>query len=239
MAECLASNSSSRSSVRPATLPGVPTSAIAAAVHRSIKGLRLLDHPYYRGWEEGTLQRQDLTSYAEQYRHFERCLPEVLSAGAAQMADGQPRRLVEANIEDELSNPRPHLDLFDEFASALGALSPEPTEATGALVGLYRDAAARGPVPLLAVVASYEIQGAEIAATKAAALSQHYDLDGAGIEFWTVHAAVEEQHADWTVGALESLQASSTEVEDWANRSAQAWWQFLDEREARRCSVCP
>ena len=219
------------------TLPAVPSSAIANAIFSSISGLRLLDHPYYRAWEKGELRQRDLRSYAEQYRHFESCLPEVLSQAAAQLESGEPRRLIEANLEDEMTNPRPHLELFDKFSHAVGAVDQVRfTTATSELVGLYEDAAEHGPIPLLAVIAAYEVQGAEIAATKAAALSLHYDLGEEETDFWTVHATVEQQHAAWTVEALEGLSSPADEVRHWAMSSARAWWQFLDERQALRAA---
>ena len=215
----------------------VPSSAIATAITSSISGYLLLDHPYYEAWQNGALRMEDLRSYAEQYRHFERWLPVVLSAAAAQMGQGEPRRLVEANLADELANPRPHVELFDGFARAVGAVDQVvASAATAELVGTYSDAAGSGPIPLLAVVAAYETQGADIATTKAAALTSHYGLDASETEFWTVHANVEQEHSAWTVQALEVMNSSSDEVEHWAARSAQAWWQFLDERQSARAA---
>ena len=213
------------------------TSAISTAISSSVRGLRLLDHPYYRAWEEGQLRKSDLKSYAEQYRHFEQCLPEVLHDVADQMDPGSPRRLVEANLEDELTNPRPHMELFLDFEKAVGvAAEAAPTRAASELVGLYRDAARLGAGPLLSVVAAYEVQAAEIAATKAAALALHYDVDPSGTAFWSVHAEVERRHSTWTVAALEGMGAGEDEVGRWARRSARAWWRFLDEREAFRAA---
>ncbi len=153
------------------------------------------------------------------------------------MGPGDPRRLIEANLADELSNPRPHVELFEDFSAAVGAADQvDPTMATSELVEVYEDAAEHGPVRLLAVVAAYETQAAEIAATKAAALSLHYGLGHVGTEFWTVHATAEQEHSAWSVEALESLGAARGEVRRWANRSARAWWRFLDEREALRAA---
>jgi pyrroloquinoline-quinone synthase len=221
----------------PATLLAVSSSAIATAIDASISGLRLLDHPYYRAWQNGELRQLDLQDYAEQYRHFEGCLPELLSDVAAQMGQGDPRRRVESNLADEMTNPRPHLEMFDDFLKAVGAFDQvSATQATSDLVKLYKDAAKRGPIPFLAVVAAYEVQGAEIAATKATALSLHYDLGQVGTDFWAVHATVERQHSAWTVEALEALNPPSGEVGRWAKRSARAWWEFLDEREEVRAA---
>lgn len=177
----------------------------------------------------------DLGSYAQQYRHFERCLPEVLASVADGMEPGETRGLVEANLEDELTNPRPHLELFDDFSGAVGGGEPaDCTSATAELVRIYEDAARRGPTALLAVVAAYEVQAAEIAATKAASLSGHYGLDGVATRFWAVHAVAEVQHSAWTVEALHALGSPVHEVTAWATRSAEAWWRFLDERNADR-----
>lgn len=213
-------------------------SAIDEALSTATDGLRLLDHPYYRAWQTGELRPQDLKGYAEQYRHFEACLPEVLAAAAAGIAQGdRVRDLLERNLSDELSNPRPHIDLFDGFGEAVGAAGGvEATPATSELVRLYRDAAEAGVVQLLAVVGAYECQAADIAATKATALAELYDLGPAGTEFWRVHASIEDQHANWTAQALDALGAGEDEVAQWAGRSARAWWAFLDERDAARAA---
>lgn len=212
-------------------------SPIASVVESAVCGHRLLDHPYYRAWQDGDLAADDLQRYAEQYRSFERCLPEVLSEAAVRTGPGRARDLIEANLADEISNPRPHIDLFDDFGAAVGAAAhAEPAPATAELVGLYREAATESPVALLAVVAAYESQAAEIASTKASALTKHYGFDAKGVAFWAIHAEIETQHAAWTVDALESVDATPAEVARWATRSAGAWWRFLDEREGSRAA---
>lgn len=216
---------------------GMPASDIATALDQALAGLRLLDHPYYRSWQEGSLSPQDLASYAGQYRHFERCLPEVLSTLAAQLPDGPCRERVEGNLHDELSRPCPHLELFEAFAAEVGAPAvTSPTPAASALVNLYRGAALEGPVPALAVIAAYERQAGDIAATKASALSKHHQISATGTQFWTVHAEVEQEHAAWTSEALQLLDATPSSVQLWAERSAGHWWTFLDEREADRAA---
>lgn len=216
--------------------PDVEASMVIT-VETAVSGLRLLDHPYYRGWQAGDLSREHLATYAQQYEHFESCIPEVLACTAARMTAGPARQMVEANLQDELSNPRPHLDLLGQFRAAVGGCEAiSPTSATEQLVGLYRSAAELGTVPALAVIAAYEIQAGEIADTKAAALIDHYDLPQAGVEFWSVHAQVEHDHAAWTAKALEGVHAPQQEVHQWARRSAEAWWNFLDDREAERAA---
>jgi hypothetical protein len=55
-----------------------------------------------------------------------------------------------------------------------------------------------------------------------------------GTEFWSVHATLEDRHAEWTSAALAGLEADPAEVAGWARRSAESWWAFLDERELAR-----
>lgn len=209
----------------------MPASEVAIAVEDSLGGLRLLDHPYYRKWQEGLLTRGELGEYAEQYRHFEQVLPEALEAVASQLPAGPAHDLVVGNLEDERSRPEPHVHLFESFATAVGS-EPEklPTEATRRLVGLYREAAEAGPIEALAVIAAYETQAGDIAATKAASLDQHYGLSAPEVRFWAVHSEMEEEHAAWTTAALDRLDAEQATVSEWASRSARAWWSFLDER---------
>ena len=45
----------------------------------------LLDHPFYRRWEDGKLESSELASYAAQYRFFEAQLPSFLEALAGQL----------------------------------------------------------------------------------------------------------------------------------------------------------
>lgn len=43
---------------------------LETCVRESLADRQLLEHPFYRRWEAGELSREELTRYAEQYRHF-------------------------------------------------------------------------------------------------------------------------------------------------------------------------
>jgi len=193
---------------------------------------RLLTHPFYRRWEAGALEEGELASYASQYRHFEATLPIVLERIAEQLPEGRARSLVQANLDDERSVPAPHLELFDSFAAAVGAAPSGATAATTALIDLYLSAADRSPVAALSAVAAYEVQAPSIAASKAAGLLAWYGLDDRGARFWDVHAAVDEMHGSWMLDALGELTDDVLEIRGPAAAAADAWWAFLDEREA-------
>jgi pyrroloquinoline-quinone synthase len=208
------------------------TQRIREVLAEAIVGRHLLTHPFYRRWEAGTLAEGELASYAEQYRHIERELPVTLAAIAAALPEGRARELVEANLADELGTPEPHTQLFESFATAAGAAPGAPaTPSTAALLALVRTAAATDPAAALAMVAAYEVQAADIAASKADGLVRHYGMDEAGTRFWDVHRTQELDHAGWSIDALAELGADPDVVQAGATVSADSWWLFLSERE--------
>jgi pyrroloquinoline-quinone synthase len=208
------------------------TQRIHEVLAEAIVGRHLLAHPFYRRWEAGTLSEGELAAYAEQYRHIERELPVTLSAIASALPEGRARSLVEANLSDELGTPEPHVRLFESFAKAAGAKSDAPaTPSTAAMLALVRTAAATDPAAALAMVATYEIQAADIAASKADGLRRHYGFGNKGTRFWEVHRTQEVDHAGWSMEALAELDADPDLVQAAAIVSADSWWLFLSERE--------
>ena len=198
----------------------------------AIVGRHLLTHPFYRRWEAGTLTEGELAAYAEQYRHIERELPVTLAAIAAALPPGRARELVEANLADELGSPEPHTELFETFARATGARPDAPaTPSTAALLSVVRTTAANDPVAALAMVAAYEVQAADIAASKGDGLRRHYGFEEDGTRFWDVHRTQEVEHAGWSMDALTALNADPDVVQAAATVSADSWWLFLSERE--------
>ena len=208
------------------------TDRIREALAAALSGRQLLSHPFYRRWEAGTLGEGELAAYAEQYRHIERALPVTLGAIAARLPAGAARALVEANLADELGVPTAHTALFESFAQAAGAApAVAPSAATAVLLTAVRAAATTDPVAALAMVAAYEVQAADIAASKAEGLRRHYGMDAEGTRFWDVHTMQESAHADWSIEALAGLDADPGVVRAAAKVAADAWWDFLTERD--------
>jgi pyrroloquinoline quinone (PQQ) biosynthesis protein C len=213
----------------------MPSNDLIAAFDLAISERRLLDHPYYVRWQDGLLTLDELGAYAEQYRQFEACLPGVLATTAGNLSEGTARHLVEENLVDERSRPRPHAEIFDGFATAVGAKSKaDATDATRNLVSLYERAASVDPVESLSVIGAYELQAARVAQTKGESLRTHYGLTSDDTEFWDVHAEMEQSHAAWTIEALLALDADCSTVQRFATESSEAWWSFLDERNSAR-----
>jgi len=200
-------------------------------IDAALEGRRLLDHPFYRRWEAGQLAPFELTGYAEQYRHFEAALPSILQATISQLDEGVARRALQHNLDDEVAAPS-HLELFDRFAAAYGARWMPPSPAMAALLATYRAQVAAGPVQAVAGLAAYEVQGADVATSKAEGLATHYGADRSALEFWELHGTVEAHHGQSCREALDQFEATPEVVTAAAAAVASAWWGFLDEREA-------
>ncbi len=204
-------------------------------IGQALEGRLLLSHPFYRRWEAGELGDGELAAYGAQYEHFERQLPRTLAATAEACPATHVRDAVRANLDDELHRPAPHLELLGSFLDAVGATRAPATPATAALVATYAAAPRRGAGFAVGVLAAYELQAAEIARSKSEGLRAHYGLDATGTSFWDVHAVLESEHADWTLDAGMGL--SEPEVLAGVAASRDAWWSFLDEREAEASLV--
>jgi pyrroloquinoline-quinone synthase len=208
---------------------------LEAAVTAALTNRRLLTHPFYRRWEAGELQPGELARYAQQYRHFEAAVPSTLRTVLATVDDGAAAELIRRNLADEESNPMPHVELFEGFASGAGAAPDAPaTAATATLLSAYADLAGAGAVHGIAAMVAYESQAPEIAASKSDGLRRRYGFDTQMTTFWDVHATMDVEHGDWGIDALEALHAQPGDVLASARRAADAWWAFLDEREAER-----
>ncbi len=193
---------------------------------------QLLEHPFYRRWEAGALQPGELGAYAAQYRYFEAELPGMLRTLLARLEPGPAADLVERNLTDEESNPEPHVALFAGFARAVGASDAVPSDATRRLLDRYRQLVESSGGEGLAAMVAYEMQAPAIAASKASGLRRHYGVDALGTRFWDVHATMDQDHARWGMEALVALGTPENRLIDAARSAADAWWGFLDDREA-------
>jgi pyrroloquinoline quinone (PQQ) biosynthesis protein C len=198
---------------------------------QSLEGRRLLEHPFYRRWEAGLLVDGELRNYAEQYRYFESHLVEFLGALAQRLPEGVARASVRDNLRDEVSSPS-HLELFEQFAEFYEAHGAPISPAMDRLIAAYESVLERSNAVALAGLLAYEVQGAGIAVSKSEGLRQHYGASDAAAMFWDVHGTLEGDHARWTLDGLAALSPSDEDVRSGVSDVANAWWEFLTEREA-------
>src|SRR5215831_9940652 len=108
----------------------------------------LLKHPFYQAWSEGTLPKEALQRYAEQYYQHVRAFPENLRVLAGR-AGGNLGNIVQDNLDEELDPKAPHPVLWRQFAEAVGvnqsALNQaHPLPGVAVLLDAYDELASQG-----------------------------------------------------------------------------------------------
>ena len=120
-------------------------------------------HPFYRRWECGELSRDELTAYAGEYRH-----------AVVALADTAEQATPLAG-SDHAGEERAHVDLWDDFASAVDA-QPGP-----ARLGARRSASRRGPpqpdLEALGILYAVEAGQPDVSRTKLDGLVEHYGFE--------------------------------------------------------------
>lgn len=164
---------------------------IKNALDGAIGANRILDHPFYRSWNDGTLPLPALASYAAEYGAF-----------IDKVAEGWEACDWPEHAEEE----RYHAELWQQFAGALGtAISKPEIPQVKALIDacdrLFTDAnTAWG------ALYAFEAQQPETAATKLRGLEEHYDMPDEAKTYFEVHAD-DLYEADAIVDHLEKATA--------------------------------
>lgn len=200
-------------------------------INAIIKERHLLTHPFYVKWSQGKVPMESLREYAKQYYHYEKALPGFLASALEHIDDDAAHAAVREVKVDEESNPRPHAELWLDFAAGLGisedeVLACEPTAQTINLVETYRSLCSRGQEEAIGALFAYESQQPEVAQAKADGLVEHYGIEStAALAFFKLHAVLDIQHA----AALRSALVDAELGRESAHLALDAWWGMLDQ----------
>jgi pyrroloquinoline-quinone synthase len=221
------------------------TSPLLAALDQLIAQYHLLKHPFYQAWSAGTLSRETLALYSEQYYQHVRAFPKNLTRLAAR-CDGNLEDLVAENLAEELDPAAPHPQLWRQFAHATGTTdaaldAAQPLPGFAHLLTTFRDVSERAPVAeAVASFYAYESQVPEISAEKISGLRKFYNIETPeALAYFSVHQEADVRHrAAWrhwlateTAGADEAAIIASTE------RTLQALWGALDAVTPQGCAM--
>jgi pyrroloquinoline-quinone synthase len=193
-------------------------------VHRRWDVLR---HPFYQRWSEGTLTRDELATYAGEYRHAVIALADA-SERAAELAEGSP---ASTELREHAAEERAHVALWDDFAGQLGA---EPDVPATAETEACAVAWAGGDRTLLGhLTALYAIESAQpaIAEVKRDGLVERYDFEpGRATAYFDVHTERDHAHAASARALIEQRLAGADEDALVAEAEAvlRANWELLD-----------
>jgi pyrroloquinoline-quinone synthase len=151
---------------------------VIAAIDAARERWNVLEHPFYVRWERGELTREELARYAGEYRH-------------AVVALARSARTAGLHAEEEAS----HIELWDDFASSLGAEKIEPLPQTRCCASAW--AAAEDELGAAAILYAIEAGQPAISATKLQGLVEHYGFAAGspGTGYFELHAERDHEHA--------------------------------------------
>lgn len=206
------------------------------AIDARIRERSILKHPFYQAWKMGGLSRAGLLEYAKQYYKHVAAFPAYLSAVHSQMESGGDRRAVLQNLVDEEHGERNHLELWLQFAQALGVSRQEvydakATDSTKNFVDAFKQLAQSSPAEGIAALYAYESQIPAVSEEKMRGLKQFYGVsDEKGLEYFTVHAAADVEHAAAERKLLKRLAVNEETKQKMlaaVDKALDAYWQML------------
>jgi len=204
----------------------------------------LLCHRFYKAWTAGELTREDLRNYGQNYFHHVNAFPGYLQVLASRLPQGELRRAVEANHDDEmgLHGSRPHSELWLDFVEGMGGErvgTAKPIAEMDALMRQFHSAALEGgPEEALATFYAYESQVPRVAAEKFRGLQQMYAADAKTCEYFNLHTTADVYHSRvWKQQLANTVKGNPEAAEralEAASIAAKALWNALDGIECER-----
>ncbi|MFZ0635306.1 MAG: CADD family putative folate metabolism protein [Candidatus Acidiferrales bacterium] len=216
---------------------------ILAGLDHLVEKYHLLKHPFYRAWTQGTLSRESLALYAEQYYQHVLAFPENLRQLSSR-ANGDLRQLVDENLAEELDPADPHPALWRQFAGSVGAReaaldSTRPLPGIAALLDTFDELSENGSkAQAVAAFYVYETQVPEIATQKIAGLKKYYGIsDESALRYFAVHEEADVRHrASWRQWLAARPEEECVGVCAAGERALKALWGALDAVYPRGCA---
>jgi pyrroloquinoline-quinone synthase len=211
--------------------------AVLVQLDRLIDSRSILEHPFYAAWTRGDLTRDQLATYAAAYYPHVAAFPGYLRAAAAAADDPVVRAELLQNLDDEISRPRPHNELWLDFAASLGldraAVATDPPRAYARkTVGTFQRLTWGASAPALAALYAYESQQPRVSRRKADDLERLYSVrDPDALRYFEVHAETDVRHRDGERTALRrclETGAAAEVVLDAAAQALDAYWGLLE-----------
>ena len=203
-------------------------------LNKKLDEYHLLNHPFYKSWNEGKLTREIIKDYAEQYYQHVKSFPRYISATHSLCADIEKRKILLENLQDEENRDGDHPKLWRNFAFAMGSNKKEiesvkEEKFTSELIENFFKNGRASYAEGLASLYTYERQIPEIAETKIRGLKNHYGVTSKeGLEFFEVHKAADVYHREACEKLLDDLPPEEQKkAEVSALSTAKYLWNFL------------
>jgi pyrroloquinoline-quinone synthase len=190
---------------------------VLARLEETRHRINVLEHPFYERWSAGELSAEELARYAGEYGHAVSALARASELAAAK-AGSEHSAALRRHAEEELA----HVALWEEFANAVGARSPEAHAGALPETRACVEAWVAGEVLLEHLAVLYVIEGAqpEVSKTKLEGLTAHYGYseEGPASEYFRVHELLDVEHARRAGELIEELMAGEDDPAAQAER---------------------
>ena len=203
-------------------------------LNKKLDKYHLLNHYFYKAWNEGKLNREIIKDYAEQYYQHVKAFPRYISATHSLCEDLDKRKILLENLQDEEKDGADHPKLWKNFALAVGADENKidtikKEEFTSEMINNFFKHGRASYAEGLASLYTYERQIPEIAETKIRGLKNHYGVSSKeGLEFFEVHKAADVYHRVACEKLLDGLsREEQIKAEKSALSTAKYLWNFL------------
>ena len=202
-----------------------------------IQSRSILLHPFYVAWQRGELTRDQLAKYATIYYPHVASFPHYLQSAINRTDDAFVREELQHNLTDEISHPKPHDELWLDFAEEFGLqrsyVITAPTHlATQNIIKTFERLAGTSDISALTALYAYESQQPEVSRQKADGLRQFYGVNNPKtLAYFEVHAETDIRHSEDERNAIDhclSTGASPKEIFSTANEALEVYWGLLD-----------
>ena len=203
-------------------------------LNKKLDQYHLLNHPFYKSWNEGKLTREIIKDYAEQYYQHVKAFPRYISATHSICEDIEKRKILLENLQDEENPNADHPKLWKNFALAMGADKDKIEDVkrewfTNDMIENFIHQARKSYAEGLASLYTYERQIPEIAETKIRGLKNFYGVTSKeGLEFFEAHKAADVIHRKECEKLLDALtEEEKVKAEKASTLTARYLWNFL------------
>jgi len=202
-------------------------------LNKKLDKYHLLNHPFYKSWNDGELTREIIKDYAEQYYQHVKAFPRYISATHSLCEDIEKRKILLENLQDEENRDGDHPKLWRDFAFAMGSNneieSVKEEKFTTELIENFFKNGRASYAEGLASLYTYERQIPEIAETKIRGLKNYYGVTSKeGLKFFEVHKAADVYHRQACEKLLDGLsKKEQNKAEKSALSTAKYLWNFL------------
>jgi pyrroloquinoline-quinone synthase len=214
-------------------------------IDAEIQQHHLLNHSFYKLWNEGALKKETIQEYAAQYFNHVSSFPRYLSAIHSNCDDIKVRQLLLENLVDEEKGNENHPELWMRFAEGMGNTRQDVRDTvmmdeTRELVETFKKLSKSEKYHIgLAALYCYESMQPEISETKKDGLQKFYGIEDENtLKFFTVHMHADKWHRQVVrkmLAELSNTKEKQAEILEAVTSSLRALNNFLTGMERVNC----